>query len=410
MLDAIGRCMMFLRFRPPEVVASLPPQVLPQRARAVLPLVVELMSAPRQSEPAVGFFGQLLPFLRAKVLVEDYNMDPTVMYRYMQRYGPLDWRHPHSHSLYWSRLGVEQYQDVRDLTQVDLLNTQRQALHSLQALSDYGTVAFNPFNRPGQQIDLLPDPDFIEGYFVIVDETKEMADDEELGERIRADAFAAGEENFIQKAVLYSYLYGDPAQAQYYYRRLNEEYGDSPQNRNNWYDLALGDFVGNLIFDDDLGRPGMISLINSRFEEAFRKGLAVGNPRAMQTFGRNLEIAQRVHQIYNEKYGHETGLQVGGGRLRLPPFEQMLYDAFTRFMQDPRHDLMNRINAYQTALRYEPNLNLASQTYRRWEQAMTAEVNRIGFDPAVAIPEPENVVDATEGVDQQQGGETIRRQ
>lgn len=424
-LRALGKCIMYLRFRPAEIVANLPPALMPEEAQQVLPLVVQAQSEGFESNLYKALFSDLLPFLRAKVLIEDYHMQPVKMYQYMASvppqhqddpmypggYGPLDWRHPHSHSLYWSRLGVEQYFDLRDEDKVDILNTQRQALHSLQALSDAGTVAFNPFNRPGQQIDLLPDPDFIDGYFKIVEETQAMADDDQLGERIRADAFAAGEENFLQKAVLYAYLYGNPAQAERYYKRLIDEFGDSSVNRQRgWYNLPLGDFVAMLIFDDDLGRPGMLSLINSRFVEAFRKGLAVGNARGLQVFNQNLTLAQNVHALYNEKYGYETGLGVGGGRLRLPPFPKMAEDAFTQFMQDQNHDVIVRVNAYQTAYRFATTLPLAPQTYRRWEQAMTAELTAIGIDPAIAIPPPPNVVETVEGAEEQQGGSTIQRQ
>lgn len=423
-LRAMGKCLMYLRFRSPSVVAGLPPALMPEEAQKVLPLIVEAMSATQESDLSIGLFSELLPFLRAKVLIEDYHMQPVKMYQYMApvppgkdpittpgNYGPLDWRHPHSHSLYWSRLGVEQYQDLRDESKVDILNTQRQALHSMQALSDAGTVSFNPFNRPGQQIDLLPDPDFIDGYFKIVDETKAMADDEQLGQRIREDAFAAGEENFLQKAVLYSYLYGDAPQAQTYYRRLISEFGELPHNqRKRWYDLPMGDFVAMLIFDDDLGRPGMLSLINSRFTEAFRKGLAVGNARGMQVFNQNMVLAQNVHGLYNEKYGNETGLEVGGGRLRLPPFTQMALDAFTQFMQNRSHDVIVRINAYQTSYRFTQSLPFAAQTYPRWQQSMSEELEGIGFDPAMAIPAPPNVVESVEGAEQQQGGTTIQRQ
>jgi len=424
-LRAVGKCLMYLRFRSAEVVASLPPVMMPQESQTVLPLVIEAMDAPRDSDLTAGFFRELLPFLRAKVLIEDYHMQPVKMYQYMAPvpekyqddlqypggYGPLDWRHPHSHSLYWSRLGVEQYFDLRDEDRVDILNTQRQALHSMQALSDAGTVSFNPFNRAGQQIDLLPDPDFIDGYFKIVDETKAMADDDELGQRIRADAFASGEENFLQKAVLYSYLYGSPRQAETYYRRLIDEFGDLPHNqRKRWYDLPLGDFVAMLIFDDDLGRPGMLSLINSRFVEAFRKGLAVGNARGMQVFNQNMVLAQNVHTLYNEKYDYQTGLGVGGGRLRLPAFTQMALDAFTQFMQDRSHDVIVRVNAYQTAYRLRANLPFAAQTYPRWSTAMGEELRGIGLAPEVAIPAPPDVAESVDGAEEQQGGTTILRQ
>ncbi|MEM7627366.1 MAG: hypothetical protein AAF333_17355 [Planctomycetota bacterium] len=407
-MRAIGTCLMYLRFRSPEVVASLPEQLLDDKAQRALRV---LLSMGDDATVAAGFREELLPFLRAKVLVEDYKMDPEKMWEYMSTYGPLDWRHPHSHSLYWSKLGVERYYDLRDNDRVDLLNTQRQALHSLQSLSDYGTVAFNPFNRPGQQIDLLPDPDFIDGYFIIVQETQAMAEDEELGARIRADAFAQGEENFLQKAVLYSYLYGNPRQAERYYKRLIDEFGDSPTNQNyGWYKLPLPEFVAMLIFDDDLGRPGMISLINSRLEQAFRSGLAAGNQRGLQVFGRNLEIAQTVHRRYNEQYGYQTGLGVGGGRLRMPPFDQMVFDAFTRYMQNPQHDLFVRINSYQTAYRLSGEVPIAAQTYRRWEQTVRDELTSYNLDPDTALPVPPNVVENVEGIDQQQGGSTIERQ
>ncbi len=117
-----------------------------------------------------------------------------------------------------------------------------------------------------------------------------------------------------------------------------------------------------------------------------------------------------MHRTYQEKYGHETGLEVGGGRLRLPPFTQMLEDAFTTFMQDRRHGLLVRINAYQTAFQLEPNFQLASRTYRRWEKPLREEIVQFGFDPEVAIPAPTNVVEAVEGAGQSQGGSTIQRQ
>ncbi|MEM6459464.1 MAG: hypothetical protein AAF710_08755, partial [Planctomycetota bacterium] len=178
----------------------------------------------------------------------------------------------------------------------------------------------------------------------------------------------------------------------------------------NWYDLPLGDFVAMLIFDDDLGRPGMISLINSRLVEAFRGGLAVGNARGLRTFNQNLRLAQSVHAMYQEKYGFQTGLGVGGGRLRLPPYEQMVEDAFTAFMTDAAVNLFTRVNAYQTALRLGGQLPLASRTYRRWEAGVAQQLAARGLDPARAIPVPPDVVETVDGVEQQQGGATIQRQ
>ena len=41
------------------------------------------------------------------LLRDKYNMEPQRMIRYTQKYGPIDWRHPAAHALYWSKRGVE---------------------------------------------------------------------------------------------------------------------------------------------------------------------------------------------------------------------------------------------------------------------------------------------------------------
>ena len=412
LLRAVGQGMMYLRFRAPERVMSLPDSIFSPEAKRALPTVYRLtyrVGDGVEGRRAFEGFWRMVFFLRAKVLVQEYRMRPLKMHEYMERYGPLDWRHVMSHALYWSRLGVEQYRDLRDKDKVDVLNTQRGVINACQGLVDFGTVSFNPTLSPGQQIDLLPDPDFIDGYFVAIDETKAAANAEEYG-RIRAEAFANGEENFLQKAVLNSWLYGNQAQAIKYFTRLTSEFGDSTQSvRSGIYDLPIDDFVAMLIFDDDLGRAGMTSFINAKLVEAFYKGLAVGRGQA---FTRNLQLAREVHGLYNQKYASETGLEVeGGGRLRLKPFDQMIYDAFTAFMQDRKFDFFRRVSAYQTAWRQESSgLPLAPQTYDNWIEPLRVEAAEYGIDPAAAFPPPVSRDESLEGVDQRQGGETIERQ
>jgi len=322
----------------------------------------------------------------------------------------LDWRHPHTHSLYWSQLGVEQYHDLRDKDKVDLLNTKRQSIHSLQGLSHFGTIAFNPLAPAGHQLDLLPDPDMIDGYLACIQEAKDSATDEEYF-RIRAEAFANGEENFLQFAVLNTYLYGTDAKAQHYYNILQTQFKDSDTNtRHGWYDMAIGDFVAMLILDDDLGRTGMISLINSKLTLAFRSGLAKRRP---QVFTRNLELAQNVHKAYNEKYAHETGLDVGGGRMRLPEFPRMVEDTYTQFMQNRTVPLFYRVNAYQYAHQLAADgFPLAPNTYNRWIKPVRDELLQQGQEEAqipTILPPPANAVEGSEDMDQEQGGKTIER-
>ena len=414
LLRAIGTDTMFLRFRRPEAILTLPESVFGEPARRALPLVFQHLYADRtQPAGAQAFSGlwQLVYFLRARTLVNEYRMQPLVMLKYMERYGPLDWRHVLSHSLYWSRLGVEQYQDLRDNDKVDILNTQRGVLHAVQGLVDFGTVSFNPTQRPGQQIDLLPDPDFIDGYFVAVDETKDAANADEFGDRIDAEAFANGEENFLQKAVLNAWLYGKKAQAEKYFVRLASEWEDSSQNRQyGWYELPIQDFVAMLIFDDDLGRSGMTSLINAKLNEAFFQGLSSNRG---QVFAQNLSLARQIHGMYNKKYGSKTGLKVDSEdtRLRLKPYNEMVFDAFTDFMQNRRFDFFRRVSAYQKAWSEEVNgMPLAPETYDNWIAALRIEAAENGVDPELAFPVPISMQENLDGVGERQGGDTVERQ
>jgi len=56
---------------------------------------------------------------RATLLREKYKMDPVRMRTLNERYGPLDWRLPEAHAIYWSSLGMERAkgEDVRRLRQ-----------------------------------------------------------------------------------------------------------------------------------------------------------------------------------------------------------------------------------------------------------------------------------------------------
>ncbi len=54
---------------------------------------------------------------RARVLREKYKLDPVRMQTLNRRYGPLDWRLPEAHAIYWSSLGMDRSkgEDVRRL-------------------------------------------------------------------------------------------------------------------------------------------------------------------------------------------------------------------------------------------------------------------------------------------------------
>ena len=47
---------------------------------------------------------------RARLLIEKYKMDPSFVKQVDEKYGPLEWRLPEAHAIYWAALGLERRQ------------------------------------------------------------------------------------------------------------------------------------------------------------------------------------------------------------------------------------------------------------------------------------------------------------
>ncbi|MDX1681919.1 MAG: hypothetical protein R3336_02255, partial [Phycisphaeraceae bacterium] len=151
----------------------------------------------------------LLAFLRKQVLKREYNMDARRMLENMEEFGPFDWRHPAAHAFYWGYLGTEKAVDARAQENIDALNTYRQNIHCIQMMTGYGRIGYD---RVSGYIDLMPDPRFFPYY----DKWMVKAQEEVQAGNFRSttvDSFEHGHENFLHRAVTYTYLYGDKESA-----------------------------------------------------------------------------------------------------------------------------------------------------------------------------------------------------
>jgi len=88
---------------------------------------------------------ELLAFVRRKVITgEELNMQPERMLADAKELGPLDWRHPLVHSIYWARRGIEQRQTDDDRSHEGLTNVRRMIMSGLEAMAKQGKVVFDP--------------------------------------------------------------------------------------------------------------------------------------------------------------------------------------------------------------------------------------------------------------------------
>jgi len=330
-----------------------------------------------------------LPFLRAKVLREHYRMNPSIMLDIMEgrwlatdKYPdpeplPLDWRHPAAHGLYWSALGVRAAQPRREKNDqyfFEILNTDRQVLHALQALMHNGQIVFDPL---GNYYEQLPDARFVDGY-----EKAVYGAGPRIGglyaDSAAIESFEAGHENFLKWAIGMLYFSGDETGAQELYDKLANTYAHKP-GRAQLYTMPLGEFVMRDIKEDITSVDTAKNVIDGLVTRALINGYFAGRPRAAQ---QALSKAREVHEYYQNKQGYVT-LGADRNRMALQPWGAMLADTLTRFLTSPPGAIP--LGMKQRVWRNIPDHNedgsineLKQRVWDRVRQPLAEQVQRAG--------------------------------
>jgi hypothetical protein len=108
---------------------------------------------------------RLLAAVRSEVLRKKLKLDLDFMYGLMvqKKYGPIDWRSPFAHALYWAERGNEMQKGRVAGSAVDAMNTARLVKDSLQALVTRGRITVDPnFDDPlNSYFEESPDTRFI---------------------------------------------------------------------------------------------------------------------------------------------------------------------------------------------------------------------------------------------------------
>jgi hypothetical protein len=81
---------------------------------------------------------RLLLYVSARLLKEHYRLDPDWMRQVDDTYGPLDWRLPETHAVYWAALGR------RHASGFDLVSLDRMVYQSLAEVVKGGHLDFDP--------------------------------------------------------------------------------------------------------------------------------------------------------------------------------------------------------------------------------------------------------------------------
>jgi len=227
-------------------------------------------------------------------LEETFSMKPEKMQSLEDDFGPLDWRLPDTHALYWSTVGLDYARKPFDERRL-----RRMRMQSLAALVRGGKILASDDREVQIRIPRL---DLIDP---VIAEYQAM-----LGDTPHNHYLQKGYGNFLNDATLLNADYGNLDAAFTYYELLAEMEENLPSGRENfqrYIQMELTRDPRELSYDQAMSR--IVALILQSNETA--------DPIRSRSF---IQSARQLHLLYqqgriNPEHKERTGL---------PPFETMV--------------------------------------------------------------------------------------
>ena len=326
----------------------------------------------------------LLPFLRKRALLDDYNMDPSKMADYTRDYGPLDWRHPQAHAFYWSRLGAEQgesrYGSPDDVYKV--MNNDRMTIQAMQAMNHSGLVAIDPFSNDNPT--RLQDNRWIksiEKYFLKLYE-------KHYGSRgAGGDTFCDFHENFMSQAIRQLFRVGDYAGSQEILDHLNQLYGRGGLIPNDKYEKSLEDFVRDTTYGEyevvpDVARTDVYAVL----QRGFREGLLLGRKKILDE---SLKFAKDLTDYFQGNRYTDFVNKFGEKRMAdlVGDIRRSVEDVLIALLRDNNQPLLDRLTIYNRATEEQRRM-----VYDAVKDQIATELKASPLSEAIeiaaALPEP----------------------
>lgn len=231
---------------------------------------------------------------KAQVLREKYKLDPAFMKKVDAEFGPLEWRLPEAHAIYWAALGLEKTKRPHTLAQ------RRPIYQSLQQSVFRGLIVME---RPDGSYLFGPDLDKIpaafEGYEKMIAEEKD-----------KPDAIRRAERNFLREAVYNLYTNNRLREAERWLQVLRDRYPDALQPGDTLDSFALRRATDNIT---QITQAQARVLIEGLLRQYFFY-LSIGEDDHATGLYR---MAQAILRFYNEKIGNQQG------RIGLPPLPEL---------------------------------------------------------------------------------------
>ena len=229
-----------------------------------------------------------------------------------EEYGPLEWRLPEAHAIYWAALGLKKAEENPTKIKQDDLITLRRVIYQSMLLSfQRGRLVTNPFANAfefGPNLDIIPKVNF----------AYEQAAQEDAQNR---DHIVKAHRNFLRDAVYFLYEYNRLADAAHWYKYLSTKYPNKPLLDNNPNSLpatltldqyAVARVQGDV--SDSGGHDRTEGVIEGLLVNSYRN-MVLGEDAAAAGFKL---LAQRLWMSYQSGIPKERLAAIG-----LRPFEEI---------------------------------------------------------------------------------------
>jgi hypothetical protein len=155
---------------------------------------------------------------KVKRLEEKFKLDPRRLKQVDETYGPLDWRLPEAHAIYWAMVGMDKGRNKKE----DLITLRRVIYQSMQLAFQRGRlIVLKGASEDQKRYDLQPNLDLIPhanaAYETMMEQDEQMRDHIKTGHR-----------NFLRDAVYFLYTHNRLSEAQQWYNYLAKQYPDKP--------------------------------------------------------------------------------------------------------------------------------------------------------------------------------------
>jgi hypothetical protein len=263
---------------------------------------------------------------RARLLRETYKMDPELMKQVDAEYGPLEWRLPEAHAIYWAWLGLKAAAEHPTKVKADDLIVLRRVIYQSMLLSFYrGRLITNPYAHAfdfGPNLDIIPKVNFAYEQSAREDEPNR-------------DHIEKAHRNFLRDAVYFLYEYNRLADAAQWYKYLCTTYPDKtlingdPNSlpRNLTLDKYAVARVQEDVGDGSGGRDRTEGIVEGLLASSYRSMVIPGED---EHAARYRVLAQGVWEAYQSRMPVERLSAIG-----LRPFAEIDREIRRRIL-DPR--------------------------------------------------------------------------